>query len=602
MEDRLPRKLAAILYADVAGYSRLTGEDEDATHRALRDYLDVIASIIKSHGGHVMHYAGDAVLAKFEAVVDSMSAAIDIQNDLKSRNNDLPKERRMEFRIGVNSGDVIEDRGDIYGDGVNVAARLEALADPGGICISDAVRTAVGKKLNLNLRDIGQQQVKNIEESVRAYKVALDTGDESQVTASKQPTHELPDKPSIAVLPFKNMAGDTDDDYFVEGITEEIMTGIGRFRELVVAARGSSFLVGSQSLDISEAAKKLGVQYVLEGSVRRGGDRVRVTANLIEGTTGHQVWSERYDRVLDDIFEVQDDVAQKIVVTLAGSIERADQARSLSKEASNLSAYECVLRGRHFYGEWGKGHDNEDVLQARKMFERAIEIDERCASAYAGLAATYLTEFERGWSDTPKVAGEQCLAVARKAVELDENDSYAHLILAGAQWKVNRDWERSQSQLEAAIERNPNYYWSYCFGSWFCACAGDLELSIEHGNEAMRRSPLLPDGCLVTLGFTEYLAGRYEHAIANFTRMTNIGEDASAGLAASYAQLGRREEAQAAAAEFRTISKRGAMNAADWASFLATYMPFKDQEPVEHLSEGLGKAGLVADDVSSTEA
>ena len=598
----MERRLAAILAADVVGYSRLMGEDEAGTLETLKALRKgLVAPEIAKGKGRIVKLLGDGLLAEFGSVVKAVECAVAIQTGMLERNKAIPLERQVALRIGINLGDVIVEGSDIYGDGVNVAARLEGLAEPCGICISDAVRTAVGKKLNLNLEDMGQQQVKNIEESVRAYKVTLGSEDESKVTAAKTPTHELPDKPSIAVLPFMNLAGDADDNYFVEGITEEIMTGLGRFREIVVAAKGSSFLVGSQSLEISEAAKKLGVQYILEGSVRRGGDRVRITANLVEGWTGHQLWSERYDRVLDDIFEVQDDVAQRIVVTLAGSIERADQARSLGKATSNLSAYECVLRGRHFYGEWGKGHNDEEILQARKMFERAIEIDERCASAYAGLAATYLTEFERAWSDTPKVAGEQSLAFACKAVELDDKDSYAHLILAAAQWKINRDWERSRSQLAAAIERNPNYYWNYCFGSWFCACAGDLELSLDHGHEAIRRNPLLPDGCLVTLGFTEYLAGRYEHAIENFTRMTNMGEDACAGLAASYAQLGRQEEASAAAAEFWDLSKRGRMNAADWASFLATYMPFKDQEPVDHLSEGLGKAGLVADDISTAE-
>ena len=377
MDERLPRKLAAILYADVAEYSRLTGEDEDATHRALSEYLDLIADRITSHHGQVMHYAGDAVLAKFDAVVNALSCATDIQQLLAAQNEALPDERRVYFRIGVNLGDVIEDRGDIYGDGVNVAARLESLADAGGICISDAVRSAVKKKLDLDYEDMGKQVLKNIEEPVHAFRVR---GFKSGATATS-PNHSKQGqsavKPSIVVLQFQNMSKDAGNDYFVEGITEEIMTSLCRYREIVVAALGSSILVSQQKVDAGEAAKRLGVQYALSGSVRRAGDRVRITAGLIEGETGHQIWSEQYDHVLDDIFQVQDEVAQKIVTKLVGKIERSDHERSLRKETDNLSAYECVLHGRYFFHDWHGSE--EDVRRAREMFEQAIKLDPRYA-------------------------------------------------------------------------------------------------------------------------------------------------------------------------------------------------------------------------------
>ena len=304
------------------------------------------------------------MLAEFNTVSEALTCATNVQAQLAARNRDLPAERKLEFRIGVNLGEVIVDRGDIYGDGVNVAARLEALAEPGGICISQTARVAAGKKLDLNYEDLGEQTVKNIEEPVRAYRVTPVSQDTHSSGIKTRSTKAATSRPSIAVLPFRRIGGDADDDYFAEGITEEIRTGIGRFREVVLAASGSAFLMTNESMDVGESAKKLGVQYVLEGSVRRGGDRVRITANLIEGATGHQVWSERYDRVLDDIFELQDDVAQKIVVTLVGRIERADEARSLSKEGLSLSAYDYLLRGRHLYGEWGKGHDDEDIFEA----------------------------------------------------------------------------------------------------------------------------------------------------------------------------------------------------------------------------------------------
>ena len=279
MEDRLPRKLAAILYAEVADYSRLTGEDEDATHRTLSEYLDLISSTIGSHGGKVMHYAGDAVLAKFEAVVDTMSAAVAVQDELKTRNEDLPDERKVQFRIGINLGDVIEDRGDIYGDGVNVAARLESLADPGGICISDAVRAAVGKKLDLHYEDMGEQEVKNISEPVRTHKVVIEKAPELE---SVKPALELPDKPSIAILPFANMSNDLEQEYFAEGIAEDIITALSQIKRWFVVARNSSFAYKGRNVDIREVAKDLGVRYVLEGSVRKGGNRLRITGQLIE--------------------------------------------------------------------------------------------------------------------------------------------------------------------------------------------------------------------------------------------------------------------------------------------------------------------------------
>ena len=592
MSDRFPRKLAAILYADVAGYSRLTGDDEDATHRLLSKYLDFIADTIVSHRGQVMHYAGDAVLAKFEAVVDAVSSATAIQKLLAEQNKDLLDEQKVEFRIGVNLGDVIEDRGDIYGDGVNVAARLESLAESGGICISDSVRTAIGKKLDLCYENMGEQELKNISEAVKVYRVTV-TGTVASIRSSNHPAPAMSvEKPSIVVLPFQNMSSDAENDYFVDGITEEITTGLSRFREIVVAARGSSILIGAQSPDTVEAASKLGVRYALDGSVRRAGDRVRITARLTDGETGNQIWSERYDRDLDDIFEVQDDVAQRIVVMLAGKIEKSDRERALRKETDNLSAYECVLRGRHLFGDW---HGTKDsVRRAGEMFKRAIELDPMYAAAYAGLAATYGEEFRYGWTNTPEISGDLSIELARKAIELDEHDSYAHLVLSSAYWRVKSNFELARSQLETAIELNPNYYWNYCYGCNFSVCAGELDLSVDHANEAIRRNPLLPDGCLWTLGFTEYLARRYQNAITTIGRMTTLDSANYACLAACYGQLGRDEEARVAAREFGDKNKKGNMSTADWYKYWVRLFNFKDQTSVNHLIEGLDKAGLVS--------
>jgi adenylate cyclase len=591
MDERLPRKLAAILYADVSGYSRLTGDDEDATHRTLSEYLNLISQTIDSHRGKVMHYAGDAVLAKFEAVVDALSSATNIQQLLAAQNEALPDERRVYFRIGVNLGDVIEDRGDIYGDGVNVAARLESLADSGGICISDAVRSAVKKKLDLDYEDMGEQALKNIEEPVHAFRVKGFKSGVAATSANHPRQSKSTEKPSIGVLQFQNLSKDGDDDYFVAGITEEIMTGLSRYREIVVAALGSSILVSEQKLDAIEAAKKLGVQYILNGSVRRAGDRVRVAASLVDGDTGHQIWSEQYDHVLDDIFKVQDEVAQRIVTMLVGRIEQSDRERSLQKETDNLTAYECVLQGRYYFGDWHGSED--DVRQAREMFEKAIELDPRYATAYAGLAATYLEDFDNKWSNNPEASGNKCLELAQKANELDENDSFAHLVLSAAYWKVKSNFDLAKSQLEAAINLNPNYYWNYCYGCWFTACYGDMEASIVQAKEAIRRNPLLPDGCRYTLGFSEYLSGNYENAITTISQIAKLEPESYACLAASYAQLGRVEEAKKVAEDCVEHTEECTKSVPEWREYWANCLNFKEQDPVDHLIEGLDKAGLV---------
>jgi adenylate cyclase len=355
MVDRLPRKLAAILYADVAGYSRLTGEDEDATHLALSEYLDLISTTIESHRGQVMHYAGDAVLAKFEAVVDALSGAVGIQDELRARNQDLPDERKVQFRIGVNLGDVIEDRGDIYGDGVNVAARLESLAEPGGVCISDAVRTAIGKKLSYQYASIGDQRVKNIEEPVRAYQVVVDAGVIQKSTPVEQSANFVAVEQSIAVLPFDNLGGDQEQEYFVDGLIEDIITELSKNPDLLVIARNSTFAYKGVAVDARELGEKLGARYLLEGSVRKSNNRLRVSAQLIEASTGHHLWAERYDRELKDIFVVQDEIVESIIAALGGAGGKLDalaRAQAVRKETKNLEAYDCFLRAREYLNRY----------------------------------------------------------------------------------------------------------------------------------------------------------------------------------------------------------------------------------------------------------
>ncbi len=385
MEDRLPRKLAAILYADVAGYSRLTGEDDDTTHRTLSEYLDRISSVIDSHRGQVMHYAGDAVLAKFDAVVDAMSAAVAVQSELKARNKSLPDERKLEFRIGVNLGDVIEDRGDIYGDGVNVAARLESLAEPGSICISESVRTAIGKRLDLVYEDMGEQEVKNIAEPVRAYKASMNSDEQPDAAELVELVTGLPDKPSIAVLPFANMSNDPDQEYFADGIAEDIITALSQIKQWFVVARNSSFAYKGRNVDIRKIAKDLGVRYVLEGSVRRGGNRLRITGQLIEADTGTHVWADRFDGDLDDVFALQDKITESVVGAIEPSLRRAEIERSKRKPPESMGAYDLYLKALpHIYAM--RPDDNE---QALGLLHKAIELDPNYAPALTYLAWAY---------------------------------------------------------------------------------------------------------------------------------------------------------------------------------------------------------------------
>ncbi len=596
MNDRLPRKLAAILYADVAEYSRLTGEDEDSTHLVLSEFLDLISATIESLGGQIVHYAGDAVLARFDAVVDALSSAVAIQSEISVRNQEVPADRKLQFRIGVNLGDVIEDRGDIYGDGVNVAARLESLAQPGGICISESVRVALGNKIPLEFECMGEQEVKNITEPVLAYRTAIGGTAIQAKNQQNQKPSDSTEKPSIAVLPFVNMSGDPEQEYFSDGITEDIITGLCRFRELIVIARGSSFAFKGQSVDITEVAKKLGVKYVLEGSVRKSGERVRITAQLSDATTGSHLWAENYDRVLEDVFAVQDDVAQKIISTLAGRLEEESKERALKKSDWNLSAYDYYLRGKHYWPNWRGSKDN--VLRAREMFEKAMELDPDYASAFIGLAESYLAEFWSSWTTNRKAAGEHAFESARKAVELDNRDSHAHLTLASSYLYVKSNFELAEVHIQKALDLNPNDYWNYCLKTNFSMCAGDFEESIYCGNEAIRRNPFLPDGCLHGMGFSEYFAQRYDNAIKTFGKLTAPDLEVQGCIAACYAQLGRDEDAGAAAAEFRDramaeLTSQRDWDEKSWREYLSDMFNFKNPEHLSHLIDGLRMAGLV---------
>ncbi|MCZ6760458.1 MAG: hypothetical protein O7D29_08825 [Gemmatimonadetes bacterium] len=591
MVERLPRKLAAILYADVAGYSRLTGEDEDSTHHRLSEYLDLIASTVKRHRGRVMHYAGDAVLAMFEAVVDALSGAVAIQNELQTRNQDLPDERKVQFRIGVNLGDVIEDRGDIYGDGVNVAARLETLADPGGICISESIHTSVGNNLPLEYKDIGEQSVKNIDKPVRAYKVLMESRGERETASSTEQSSELPDKPSIAVLPFTNMSGDPEQEYFSDGITEDIITELSRFPTLFVIARHSSFAIKAETIDIKEVGDRLGVRYVVEGSVRKAGNRVRITAQLIDAATGNHIWAERYDRNIEDIFEVQDEVTYAIVATLPGQIEKAVAERTGRKRTESMTAYDCLLRGnRHFHRV-----TYDDLLEAKRLYQQAIELDPQFALAYSRSAATdnLLTGMGFGTEDTYS----ETLATVQRALALDRDDNWSQLTLG---WTLLRKlrFDESEEQFERALALNRND--ANCM-SWVAmgfVFLGRTEEAFDLISKAMRLNPLHPDSYHLVLGNAAYFTGRYEDALREFRLGGKYGVWHHANLAAAYGQTDRTEEAQAEMALFvearrKQFVKRGTpLPASDLELVTERIERLRRRVDQDRYLEGLRKAGL----------
>ena len=622
--EPLPRKLAAILYADVAGYSRLTGADEDTTHRRLAEYLDQIAVTIERHGGRVMHYAGDAVLAMFEAVVDALSCAAQIQNELRSRNEDLPDERKVQFRIGVNLGDVIEDRGDIYGDGVNVAARLEGLAEPGGICISESVHTAVGNKLPFDYEFLGEQEVKNIAKPVRAYYARL-TPDavlpeprgaprkrkqmhwpivaaaivllvalggvltwlkpwepREEPASIERMAFPLPEKPSIAVLPFTNMSGDPEQEYFANGITESVVTELSRFQNLFVIARNSTRSYKSNSREARQVSEAMGVRYVLEGNVQRSKDRVRINVQLVDALTGRHLWGERYDKALIDLFAVQDEVTREIVATLAtedGRLAKAWQERTARKGTESLNAYELDLRGWKAYGPWTK----DAFERAEELFEKAIAADPDYARPYANLAL--ITVWQVYSNFIPEESLERAVELAKESIARDDGEAWGHWALGAAYLKLGSH-ERAVAEYERALQLNSNDADVLAESAWPLSYAGRPDEGIENARSAMRLNPRYPDWYLWALGVASYDARRYEEAVTALENRKNPNLKSNLYLAAAYAQLGRQNEAQAMVEKILEDNPESSIER--WGKA----QPYQNEAALNHYIDGLRKAGL----------
>jgi adenylate cyclase len=585
MVDSFPNhKLTAILYADVAGYSRLTSQDEMGTHKRVMELLDFTSDTIKRAEGTVLRYAGDAILAEFSSVLKLVQAAVDIQTELETRGADFSAEDKVQIRIGLNIGEVLQDRGEIYGDGVNLAARLEAAAEAGGICISSAVYEQVKGKLEARFVDAGEEVFKNIPEPVQVYR--WHPG-QSSSSAKETPSGESKIRPSIAVLPFTNMSGDPEQEFFADGISEDIITALSKIRSFLVIARNSTFTYKGMAVDIKSVAKELDVRYVLEGSVRTAGNRIRISAQLIEAASGHHIWAEKYDRELSDIFELQDEMTQ----TIAGSIEPELSARerdcAVRKPPDNLDAWETYQRAMWYLYSFEK--DNNPV--AIDLFQQAIKADPNFAPAYAYMSYCYYVAVIMGWTDDPESFLSMGMDSAKKALALDPRESVAYFAL-GRIHMLCGDHNASIAALEKAIELNPNAFFAYHGLGMVLVLAGRIEEALDisiKGERFSPRDPLLWASIAVrALGCI--LLGRYEEAVEYSDRTYQFpapsGYWPHATKAAALAQLGKIDEArsllQKALAELPQLS----------IAYLKRTLPTKFEDGLKLYFDGLRKAGL----------
>jgi len=573
-EARVERRLAAILAADVAGYSRLMGVDEEGTLAALKaDRREIIDPKIAEHRGRIVKTTGDGALVEFASAVDAVRCAMEIQRAMAERNAAVPEDRRVEFRIGINVGDIIIDEGDIYGDGVNIAARVETLASPGAICLSENAYQQMKGKLTLDVSDMGEQQLKNIAQPVRVYRVRLDGA-----TATVAPT--LPDKPSIAVLPFANMSGDPEQEYFADGISEDIITGLSKLRWFFVIARNSSFTYKGKAVDVKRVARELGVRYVLEGSVRKGGNRVRITAQLIDAATNNHIWADRYDGELTDVFALQDEITKKVVAAIEPRLLEAEGIRSQNRSRDDLGAWEMVIQANSLFWRLTKT-ENEAAIA---LLKRAVERYPDYAPAHSMLAFMMLVSGHLGWS-----VEEQAAALAARAAALDDNDPWAHLALGYAAF-VRRQTSVATAEFRRAIALNPNFAAAYGYLGWALAFDGQSDQAIAHLEEAIRMSPHDPQNAVFNAGFAaaHYLAGRYAKAVEYSSTALQQRSAFTAGYrihCASLAQNGQSDEARAALARLKELQPDVSIA---WIKQNVPYQP----GPMAKFLEGMRKAGL----------
>ena len=567
--ERVERRLAAILAADVAGYSRLMGRDEAGTLARLKALRrELIDPMVAEHKGRIVKTTGDGLLIEFPSVVEAVACAITVQSGMGSRNAATPEDRRIEFRVGINSGDIIVEDGDIHGDGVNIAARLEGVAEPGGICVSAIVHDQVRDRLDCVFEDLGEQSLKNIVRPVRVYRIGPEIGPrafrplsdvDATGTAAVQPAAlSLPDKPSIAVLPFQNMSGDPEQEYFVDGMVEEIITALSRIRWLFVIARNSTFTYKGRPIEVKEIGRELGVRYILEGSVRKGGSRVRITAQLIDAETGAHLWADRFDGLIEDVFELQDKIALSVAGVIEPALQAAEMRRSAARPTTDLTAYELYLRALAVFYPITK----ERVIEALRLFEEAIAIDPHYGPALSWAAMCHREIATSGWAEAPETSWRKGSALARQAVQAAENDPRvlvnAALVLAHFGDDIGEDIGAMIGLIDRALALNPSFARGWNVSGILRNIAGEHDLAIEHIGIALRLSPRERIGTpLVVLGMAYFLKRQFDEAASKLLLAVqdNPGHPGTYRcLAACYAHMGRLDEAHEIVTRLRAIT------------------------------------------------
>ena len=585
------RRLAAILAADVAGYSRLMSVDESGTLARLKILrTEAIDPTISQFHGRIVGSAGDSLLIEFASAVSAVQCAVEMQTRLAERNAGLPEDKRMIFRIGVNLGDVMPGDGTIYGDGVNIAARLEKLAEPGNICIGRNIHDQVKGKLAFAYDDLGEQHFHNIPEPVHAFRIRST----SIAAAAPREADALPrpDKPSIAVLPFTNMSGDPDQEYFSDGITEDILTELSRFHEFTVIARNSSFRYKGQSPKIEDVGRELGVKYVVEGSVRKIGNRVRVTAQLIDATSAAHIWAERYDRSLDDIFTIQDEVTEAVVVRIAEGIKGARTIHARSRPLHSASAYDLVLQARPYR----TAYTSAASKIAASLLRQAIELDPNFALAHASLAFVLGGEWEEGWAGDPDAVIAEALEAAKRAVALDDSDGYAHASLAYVLLKYD-EFDNAEQEINVALSLNPNHVNIIMTSGWVSIVNCNSERAIEMIKRARRLNPFMGGWELWTLGEAYLDAKRYKEALASFAKVTHPPTDMFLEKAICHAYLDEEDSARESLRKYleraqKEWARYPGEDPVAWRQHILRYIRRRQNEVTEHFLEGARKAGL----------
>jgi adenylate cyclase len=580
------RRLAAIVAADMVGYSRLMEADETGTLARLKTHrTELIDPAIAKNNGRIIKTTGDGMLVEFRSVADAVLCAAEIQRKMARRNADVSPARWMQFRIGVNLGDVIVVEDDIFGDGVNVAARLQMLAEPGGICVSGAVRDQVGQRLDdVAFEDLGEQSVKNIARPIRVYRIRVEQGTASAPEAAKDAAVGNPaisKKPSIAVLPLANMSGDPQQEFFADGLTEDIITELSRFHDLLVISRNSTFVYKGKAVKVQEVAREFGVEYILEGSVRKAGERIRVTVQLIDAETDRHIWAERYDRDLEDIFAIQDEMTRAIVAILPGRVEAATHDRAKRKPTDNMAAYECVLAAKVLHHR----SNREDNEQAQGLLDRALALDPNYAHAHAWKACVLGQTWVYGWCSDSDATFRQVAAELETALALDDNDSDVHRILAALNL-TRENHDKAAYHQERALALNPNYDLVVVQQGELLTWLGRPEEGIDWIKKAMRLNPYHPERFWSHLGRACYCAEKYAEAVEAFSRITRPDHTHHAFLAATFAQIGDAVAATAHAAEVLKREPKFSI-----ATYLATQHYKREVDRQRH-EAGLLKAGL----------